>query len=230
MADWLNTVFHSFDIGILTAIHRFFLATGGVLTPLVEVLTAPGNGGLGFILLGLLLLLFPKTRKTGCLVLFSLLVGALFTNLTLKPLVARPRPYTTAPLCDWWVAVGAGAESDLSFPSGHTTSATAAMLAVFLCNNKKRSWAVLIYPLVMGFTRLYLVVHYPTDVLAGLLCGAISALIAYFATRPLFAYIDAHGELRWCRALRTADPVGRLIGRIRHGKQSPPPDDPNENP
>lgn len=230
MADWLNTAFYGFDIGILAAIHRFFLATGGVLSPLIEVLTAPGNGGLGFILLGLFLLLFPKTRKTGVLVLFSLLIGALLTNLTLKPLVARPRPYTVAPLRDWWLAVGAGMESDLSFPSGHTTSATAAMLAIFLCNNKKRFWGVLCYPFVMGFTRLYLMVHYPTDVLAGLFFGALGALIAYLAIRPLFRYIETHSKLRWCRVFHTADPVGKLIARARRKSQVTPSDHSNDNP
>ncbi len=222
MADWLNTAFYGFDLHVLEAIHHFAMATDGLLTPLIKLLTAPGNGGLGFILLGLFLLVFPKTRKTGIAVLGALLFGALLTNLTLKPLVARPRPYTVEPFRSWWVAIGAGAESDLSFPSGHTTSATAAMLAIFLFNKKKYSWPVLLYPFLMGFTRLYLAVHYPTDVLGGLIAGALGALLAFCALRPLFAYIDTHTELRWCRTFLLADPAVRLWRLLGRGDPKPP--------
>ncbi len=219
MANWLNTAFSEFDYALLQALHGFTVATGGVLTPLIRLLTAPGNGGLGFILLCLALLCFRKTRQCGAAMSASMAVGALITNIVLKPLVARPRPYTTEVLREWWLFVGGFAESDLSFPSGHATMAAAVMLALFLCTDKKYSWPALIYPLVMGFTRLYLMVHYPTDVIAGLLAGTLGALCGVFLTRRAFAYLQARRERTWCRILLECDPVPRLWYRLFKGNR-----------
>ncbi len=213
MASWLDNAWHTFDFAVLEAIHRFALATNGALTPLIRWITSLGHGGLGLILLGLLLLLFRKTRKTGVTVLFALLIGAIITNLTLKPLIARARPYASGVLREWWLLINGRAESDLSFPSGHSTTAAATAVAIFLANKKGRVWPVLLFPLVMGFTRLYLVVHYPTDVLAGLLCGTVGAVIAHLALRPAFARIDKNPAHPFCRFFRTAD-LSDLFRRV----------------
>ena len=219
MANWLNTVFYRFDHALLQAMHDLTVATNGVLTPLVRLLTAPGNGGLGFILLCLVLLTLRKTRKCGLCMSCSMVMGALITNVLLKPLVARPRPYTTELLREWWLFVGGFAESDLSFPSGHATMAAAVMLALFLSTNKKYSWPALIYPIVMGFTRLYLMVHYPTDVLAGLLAGTLGALIGVFLARRLLAHLEARREKKLCRFLLEFDPVLLVWRRLPFAKK-----------
>ncbi len=205
MAIWLDTVFASFDYAILEAIHQFAVATNGALTWLVRLITSVGDGGLGFILFGLVLLLFRRTRKVGVIVLGAIVVGALFTNVTIKPLVARVRPYEHDAYRAFWEFVGASRESERSFPSGHTTTAFAAMTTVFLTCRKKYSWTALVFAALVGFTRLYLVVHYPTDVLGGIVVGVVSALISYFLLRLAFAALERHATHPVCRAILQFD-------------------------
>ena len=101
--------------------------------------------------------------------LFSLLVG----NLTLKPLVARPRPCWRNPEIPLLVAN----PTDYSFPSGHALSSFAAATAIFM-GNRRAGIAALAGAFLMACTRLYFYVHYPTDVLAGMIIGAVLGVIA----------------------------------------------------
>ena len=215
MAAFLDTFFYSFDYAILEAIHRFAVATGGVLTPLFHLITSLGDGGIGFILLGLLLLLFRKTRKVGLAVLLAIAIGALFTNLTIKPLVARLRPYEHETFRTFWLYVGAPMESEFSFPSGHATAAFAAMGALFFTTRKRFSWAALLVAALVAFTRLYFVVHYPTDVIFGTIIGLLAAVAAYFATRHLFAVLEKrqHPVPRFLLEADLASGARRLFSR-----------------
>ena len=186
-ALWLDTALGSFDRAILGAVHAV-QQTGAdvVLSPLARLLALLGKGGIALILLGLVLLCIPKTRRSGAAVLLALAIGALCTNVVLKPLVARARPYAdeTSIVYQWWQEAGAATESDKSFPSGHATAATAAMAALFFLGPKRRRWPCLLFALAMALSRLYLVVHYPTDVLAGLLIGlGAGCLAAYLVQR-----------------------------------------------
>lgn len=226
MAHWLDTVCRPLDHAVFAAIHRFAMAAGDFFTPLMSVITTLGDGGIAFILLGILLLLFRRTRKLGLAVLASIAVGAVFTNITLKPLVARPRPFADEAhiFHTWWQEIGAHPESSFSFPSGHTTSATAAMTAIFLHCNKKYSWSALLFAPLMGFTRLYFMVHYPTDVLAGLLCGAVAAVVAYFLVRGIWYLLHRFEDRAPFRLALEFDlyvTVRRLQQRIssRHGEK-----------
>ncbi len=182
-ALWLDSACSGFDYTILGAVHRL-QQTGAdaVLGPLARLFSLLGRGGIALILLGLFLLAFRRTRRYGAAVLLSLAIGALLTNVLFKPLVARPRPYagTASVLYRWWREAGASFERDLSFPSGHTTAAMAAMSALFFldAHAKRTRWLYLLPAFLMGFSRLYLVVHYPTDVLAGLLTGLLSGALA----------------------------------------------------
>ena len=157
-------------------------ACGGVLTPFFKVVTLSGNFGLVFIVAGVIMLFFRRTRKLGVCSLLALLFGMIFTNITLKNSVARPRPFSdaTSEFYSLWKAAGSLKESGYSFPSGHTTAATAFSVSLFIVLNKRYSWAFLLIPVLMGFTRIYFVVHYATDVLGGLLVGGVSATISYY--------------------------------------------------
>ena len=76
-----------------------------------------------------------------------------------------------------WVLLGSHVESDYSFPSGHTNAAFATMIPVFVLGRKNWSWLALFFGILMGISRIYLVVHYPSDVLGGMITGTIAGLI-----------------------------------------------------
>ena len=120
------------------------------LTPVLTFLTHLGDHGYFWIALTILFLLLKKTRKVGGLMTCSLLLNTLVNNVLLKNLVARTRPYEVVDGLHRIIE----AQSDYSFPSGHTGSA-----------------------FVIAFSRLYVGVHFPTDVLGGALIGAVIAYL-----------------------------------------------------
>lgn len=132
----------------------------------MPALTALGNGGFIWIVLSGVLLCIPKFRKTGAAVLAALALEAVCCNLLLKPWAARIRP------CDWNTAVQLliARPEDFSFPSGHTGAAFAVVAALWI----RKNWLwrpCFILAVLIAFSRLYLYVHFPTDVLAGILLG-----------------------------------------------------------
>ena len=180
VASWLNSTFADFDLAIFDFFHRLHdSAAGGFLDVFFNAITTLGHDGIALIIISLVLMLFTKTRQAGSAMLAGIIVGALFTNLTIKPLVSRPRPYThlDSPVYQWWLNAGAQVESDRSFPSGHTTSAMAMVTGLFCVTNKKVSWVAFLFAVLMGMSRIYLCVHYPTDVIGGLIIGAIGGII-----------------------------------------------------
>ena len=178
-ALWLNTVFASFDIEVTLAVHKLYEAAGAVLTPFMELISLMGKGGIFLIFLSLVLLLLKKTRRFGTAMCLGLAIGAIFVNLFLKVVIARPRPYAdeTQIFYQLWVMMGQHIESDMSFPSGHTNAAFAAMVPLFILGNKRVSWLALVFGVLMGISRIYLVVHYPSDVLGGLITGTIAGMV-----------------------------------------------------
>ena len=182
IALWLNTAFAAFDESIAVAIHKLYLAAPGFFTPFLTLITYMGKGGAFLILLSIVLMFFRPTRRYGTAMLLGLAIGALITNICVKPLVARPRPYTWegSVFQKYWIELGKHTESDKSFPSGHMTAAMAASTAVFLRGNRKISWTAFLFAIAMGISRIYLSVHYATDVLGGVLTGGIGGVAGYF--------------------------------------------------
>ena len=152
------------------------------LDPMLTAYTKLGNGGLIFIALAVLMLLFYRTRRAGASAGVGLAAGAVVTNLLVKPLVSRPRPWVVMP--EWQPLL---LSSDAhSFPSGHTTAAFA--FAVALCVNIPHKWAkaaALAAAALMGFSRLYVGVHFPTDVLAGAVVGSVCGLLGGWSVRRI---------------------------------------------
>lgn len=183
-ALWLNTTFAAFDQSITLLVHQLYTMAGGFFTPFFEFISLLGKGGIFLVLLSLALMFYRPTRRFGTAMLFGVAIGALFTNVFLKVVIARPRPYAdeSSIFYQLWLLVGQNVESDKSFPSGHTTAAFSTMTALFLMGNKKYSWTAFIFAFLMGLARIYLVVHFPSDVLGGiivgLVAGSLGALIA----------------------------------------------------
>lgn len=154
-----------------------FLQT--IHTPLLDkilaFITSLGNAGIIWIVLAVVLLILPKTRKTGIIVAAALLMDLVLCNLILKNLVARVRPYDV----NTAIAILIKKPLDFSFPSGHTAASFAAMMALFLVKMKKAWIAALVLALLIAFSRLYFYVHYPTDVLGGAVVGILSGIIGY---------------------------------------------------
>lgn len=154
-----------------------FLQT--IHTPLLDkilaFITSLGNAGIIWIVLAVVLLILPKTRKTGIIVAAALLMDLVLCNLILKNLVARVRPYDV----NTAIAVLIKKPLDFSFPSGHTAASFAAMTALFLAKMKKAWIAALVLAVLIAFSRLYFYVHYPTDVLGGAVVGILSGIIGY---------------------------------------------------
>ena len=81
-----------------------------------------------------------------------------------------------------WMMMGAHTESDFSFPSGHTNAAFATMVPVFLLGKKNWSWLALVFAVLMGVSRIYLVVHFPSDVIGGMITGTLAGLVGTLLT------------------------------------------------
>ena len=145
-------------------------------------------------LLGVILLLFRRSRKAGATILIALLLGLLITNLCVKPLVARPRPYADelSVFFTRWQEIGHGLENEVdSFPSGHATAAFGAMFALFWCGNKKYSWAAFIPALLIGFSRVYIYVHYASDIIGGAVAGLVTGTVAFLLIGLLWKRLTA---------------------------------------
>ena len=225
MAKWLDTAWLAFDRAILQGIHNLAVAMGGqgsFFDWFMRFISFLGEEGIGLIVLGLLLFCFKKTRKAGMCLLLGMLCGLFITNIVIKNLVARPRPFQNTEVeifREWWSYIGGPNASEKSFPSGHTTHAMAAMTAIFLNFSKKYSWTAFIFVALTGLSRMFLVVHYPSDILGGVLAGALAAVGGWYLTCGLLKLLRKYSENGFCKGFLTFDlaaPIGALYAKITH--------------
>ena len=196
-AKWLDQTFSGFDGAILEFYHKLAELCGTILTPIMRAITLTGDKALVLLLLSFLLCFFAKTRKMGICMLFSIACGALMTNIILKETICRVRPYEASELFrEFWTFVGAHAESEFSFPSGHTTAAAAAATGLWLTKGKKYLAVSIPFVTLMAGSRNYFVVHYPTDVIAGALVGTLAGVIAYFITLGIYRLLNAKKDVK----------------------------------
>ena len=209
-ALWLDSFFSGYDLAILSFAHKMAELAGSVLTPFNRILTFLGEKGIMFFLLAFILMIFPRFRRTGVCIFGAVCCGALITNIILKDLVARPRPYETVDLYrQWWEFIGAPLEDDFSFPSGHVTAVAAGVTSLCLMRGKRWFIPGAIWTLLMMFSRNYLMAHYPSDVLFALLIGIFSGFVAAVITQLIFRFLEAHsGEGKFFDFVLYAGPEG----------------------
>lgn len=198
LGDTLDKAFYGFDI----AVFKFFAAMEcSFLTTLAKVFTTFGdeNFVIPMVIVGIVLMLFKKTRKYGFALVFAIIAGTLLTNVVVKPMALRIRPYNTLQDIEFYrnayFAVGGLSEADYSFPSGHTTAAFELAVSMFLVfrseGKKKISWIFPALALCTMGSRVYLMVHYATDVIGGLIVGTVAGIIGYFISKG-FMYLIAN--------------------------------------
>lgn len=193
-ADFLNRVFAGFDMLFLSFYHSVCCKP---LTFIFKLITLIGEKGLIFFLASILLMCFARTRKTGICLFGAVCCGALITTIILKDMIARPRPLESEPFRGWFLAMGAPAEDDFSFPSGHVTAAAAGMLALRLREGKKWTIPAVVWVALMCAARNYLMAHYPSDVLAGAVVGTISAVTAWYITELIYRILRTNRNKSW---------------------------------
>lgn len=164
----------SFDLSILKFISENFRHP--VLDKILVFVTNLGEAGAIWFAAAIVLLFFKKTRKIGAITIASLLLCALLNEVIIKNIVQRARPFVTNDFIELIIKK----PNSYSFPSGHTAmSFAAAGVWVRFTENKRYKLIFIALALLMSFSRLYLMVHYPTDVLAGIVVGLFSAYTAY---------------------------------------------------
>lgn len=145
------------------------------LDKIMIFITTLGNSGFIWISLGIILVSFKNTRKIGILVLCALIIGFSINDLILKNVFERVRPFNQfndiVPLVKKPIS--------FSFPSGHTASSFAAAGILFLYTDKKYGITALILAILIGFSRLYVGVHFPSDVFVGCTIGILSSYVVY---------------------------------------------------
>ena len=174
----VGLVLWKFDFEILFFIQNHI--RNDFLDVVVPFYTSLGEDGIIWIAVGLIMLIPKKTRKCGIMVLAALLVMLVVNNIILKNLIARPRPCWTYPEMVDLVHL----PSSYSFPSGHTVSAMAVAFTIW-GQHKKLGIVALIMAFIMGLTRLYVFVHFPTDVYGGIIVGAAIAFAVYHAEKKI---------------------------------------------
>ena len=180
----LNSAAVSFDLPILDWIQETMQCA--FLDKTMPIVTLFGDGGVFWIGIAVLLLFFAKYRKTGFSMGMALVLGLVVRNITLKPLVARIRPYDFQ-LQEFGreISLLISAQHDFSFPSGHTIASFEAC-TVLLLHDKRMGIPPTVLAILIAFSRLYLYVHYPTDVLVSLVLGIAFGLLGNFLVNLIY--------------------------------------------
>lgn len=166
------------EIRILDWIQSIRTPVGDMI---MTFITRLGDAGAVWILLAVILLIIPKTRKSGAILTAALCVDAVLCNGILKNLFCRIRP------CDinMSIQILIPRPNDFSFPSGHTAASFAAVAALMMAGEQKLWKPALALAALIAFSRLYLYVHYPTDILGGMIVGSVAGTIGYLTVGKL---------------------------------------------
>lgn len=191
--------FDAFFYNIAHSLHQ--TAADSILTPIATVASFLGDNGYVWIFLALILLLFKKTRKIGCIVAGALVLDIIVVNGILKVFIDRPRPWVQGDFdfitLDYVKQRLVSIPGDSSFPSGHTASSFAAAFALLpALPKKKKGWFIpaIILAVLIAASRIYVCVHYPSDVFAGLIIGTLIGIAAYFIGTAIIKWLEKSGK------------------------------------
>ena len=188
MTNLLNTLAVSFDLPILDWIQNTMQCA--FLDKVMPLITVLGDGGAFWIACAVLMMLLKKYRKAGFSAALALIFGLLLCNIYLKPTVARIRPYDFQEQMGVIINLLIEKEHSFSFPSGHTIASFEAATAILL-RHKKLGTAAMILAILIAFSRMYLYVHYPTDVIVSVFLGIGLAFLASWIVNQIAAVIEA---------------------------------------
>jgi len=179
----LDALAVSFDLPILDWIAANLWCP--VLDFLMPIITVLGDAGIFWIAVAVLFMITKKHRKTGIGMMLALMMGLLICNIWLKPTVGRIRPYDFQEE-HLGVVVNLLIEKqhDFAFPSGHTIASFEAAVVILL-NNKKLGIPAMILACLIAFSRLYLYVHYPTDVIFSIILGTAFAFLGNYLAQKV---------------------------------------------
>lgn len=161
----------------------------GVLDTVMPAITSLGDAGMIWILISFALLISRKHRKSGMILIVAMVLDAILCNGILKPLIGRIRPF------GWRtdITLLIPPPADASFPSGHTAISFAVVTVLFL--RKERYWYLsLVLAVLIAFSRMYLYVHFPTDILGGCLLGVLCGVLAVGIFRVIDQWHGIHRE------------------------------------
>lgn len=175
-----------FELGVMQNLRD---AIGSdVLDTVMICITLLAEYGIFLIAVALIFIITKRYRRTGLMLGAALLCGVIICNLIIKNLVARTRPYLLDPtiyhLAPWQEYL-----TDYSFPSGHTLACFEMVGVLMITERKRFGWWSLLLGAAVGFTRIYLGVHYPTDVLGGAVLGLVCGFLGWLIGGRLYDYL-----------------------------------------
>lgn len=184
----------TFDMNIYKFAEMLKDHGGKILDDIMIFCTHLGDSGIFWIALAVVLLLFKKTRKLGLAAMGGIVLVSFMNSIVLKDLFERARPYIMDP--SYWEKVATDGwqynmpfeslkEKSFSFPSGHTATSFGAAIAIFYVD-KKKGIVPLILAFLIGFSRIYIHVHYPSDVIGGMIVGILFGIVACLIIFKLF--------------------------------------------
>ena len=168
------------EFGILYALQNLHSSW---LDPIMIFFTTLGDNGRIWVLIALFCIFFRKSRKCGVLMLLAMVFCLIVGNGFIKNFVARPRPFQ---VLEAEITLIIPPPGEYSFPSGHTMHGFGAATMIFL-HNRKAGIAALLGAAVIAFSRMYLFVHFPTDIIGGLIIGVFAAVLVYIAADKVLA-------------------------------------------
>lgn len=178
--EWINSNLHG----------------SGFVNQVFRMITYLGEDGIAWLVLAVVLLFFKKTRRCGLLLLGGFASVVVVNHFLLKPLIARPRPFSeSAELSDFITSIGMSLPTSSSFPSGHTAISITCAVIITMCFKGKGAWAFLPAGLI-SISRIFLCVHYPTDVLGGMVEGTLLAILVVWLGNIILNKLEAWWNAR----------------------------------